>query len=280
YALFVENHITTVNDLYDDVWLEIFEFLYINDIFNSFWNINNNLNRIIVDRRLKLYANLIRDESLDYFNLTILPNIHSQQLISLKLTNCFEKQMNFNQYINLQSLTLNSINTMQLKLLLIAKHLTHLKYFQINAIGIFGQDNREIIEQILKIKTLKTCRFNFGLQKMGLRNETISAISSNIENFIIESEFVSNSLFKLIPHLPKPQYLNIYLREDYRYRSSITFNSLLNLKTLRLKISRLSFNHLKLLFDSVCSNLQILVLNGCIVNDLQYLLPQSWINIF
>ncbi|CAF1588231.1 unnamed protein product, partial [Didymodactylos carnosus] len=276
------SHMMTINDLYDDLWLEIFEFLYINEIFHSFWNINSNVNRLITDHRQKLHAFMISEESQDYFNLTILPNIHSDQLILLKLKYCYKNQINLYEFKNLQSLTLFNIDSTRLKSLFMQKQSIKLKYLCFNVLIVDNKDKSKILKSLLKMTTLKTCQFNFIAGKIGLTGKNIisSSILSNIENLITESDFVTTSLFKLIPHLPKLHYLNIHLQCDDRYKSDITLNSLLNLKILKLYLSHVSFNHLKLLFKSVCSNLQILMLNGWITNDLQYLSSENWINIF
>ncbi|CAF3849172.1 unnamed protein product [Adineta steineri] len=97
--------ITSLEDLSNEVFLEIFDYVKIHDLAYGFWNLNKRLNQLI--RSLKNLSLIIKKEN------TYESIVFSQQIIRIVIVTLANIELN--PFSNLRSLTLNMANENHLK---------------------------------------------------------------------------------------------------------------------------------------------------------------------
>lgn len=113
---------TSFNDLSNELFLEIFDYLDVFDLFRTFQNLNQRLNSLIIDRRIIFQANLLmgNDEQLSMYKNMILPKV-GQYLRHLTITDeygYFESLFNSMIFRDLLSVRLYQIKLHQLRSIL------------------------------------------------------------------------------------------------------------------------------------------------------------------
>ncbi|CAF1304528.1 unnamed protein product [Rotaria sordida] len=229
----------------NEIFIEIFEFLSIFDIFYSFNQLNNYFNQLI--RTIPLHVNFknIQKSIFDRFCKFLLSNSDvKNQIYSLVLSNkdtsdqikTFLSLFSLNEFLHLHSLTLIQVeeNILQ-KLKLIIPLIPQLHSFHLfDSNDIYLTDPLTSNLEILSIPTLSSIN-----KFSSITNLTISACS-------LDQLF--HYLFKYVPMLT---YLNIqYLSSYYSYTtnySNIDFMKAIHLKELIISNFEYKFEDFKLL---------------------------------
>ncbi|CAF1308816.1 unnamed protein product [Rotaria sordida] len=229
----------------NEIFIEIFEFLSIFDIFYSFNQLNNYFNQLI--RTIPLHVNFknIQKSIFDRFCKFLLSNSDvKNQIYTLVLSNkdtsdqikTFLSLFSLNEFLHLHSLTLIQVeeNILQ-KLKLIIPLIPQLHSFHLfDSNDIYLTDPLTSNLEILSIPTLSSIN-----KFSSITNLTISACS-------LDQLF--HYLFKYVPMLT---YLNIqYLSSYYSYTtnySNIDFMKAIHLKELIISNFEYKFEDFKLL---------------------------------
>ncbi|CAF3636761.1 unnamed protein product [Rotaria sordida] len=229
----------------NEIFIEIFEFLSIFDIFYSFNQLNNYFNQLI--RTIPLHVNFknIQKSIFDRFCQFLLSNSDvKNQIYTLVLSNkdtsdqikTFLSLFSLNEFLHLHSLTLIQVeeNILQ-KLKLIIPLIPQLHSFHLfDSNDIYLTDPLTSNLEILSIPTLSSIN-----KFSSITNLTISACSL---------DHLFHYLFKYVPMLT---YLNIqYLSSYYSYTtnySNIDFMKAIHLKELIISNFEYKFEDFKLL---------------------------------
>ncbi|CAF0909387.1 unnamed protein product [Didymodactylos carnosus] len=273
---------TKLEDLSDELYFELFEYLNVCDLHESLFNLNSRLNQIILDRRLCLHGCILTYEQLVYFSSKIQPYLENseQTIISLQISGYRYWQQLFSNhiYLSIRSLTVNGAEELSaLKSLLISKHLPFLKHLTITATRRFVYSETRVYDLIYTIisqnQTLTTCVFDFHFNIRSFRHRShetqFSHLSSIIERLNLRVNFNLKNFSRVIKQLPNLRFLEarIYGNDNL---DNFHLSLIQNLTYLILSISCVPFLKLERIL-SMMSNLKKLHIKGYINLDTNYL---------
>ncbi|CAF1557111.1 unnamed protein product, partial [Didymodactylos carnosus] len=267
---------TRLEALCDELFIELYDYFDIVDLYYSFSNLNYRLNSILQDRRylcLHSSLSLVPRQQFYYYFYFVLTQCYSslKQLTlaetddqgdSLRRCRVFLSVCNLEYFTQLRSLTLTRINLSELKLILTKlitlKQLTCL-HLQTGEIKLESNRNDVCRLILCDLTQLKLCTLNFhtfiGFSEL--------PTCSNIEKLTIERCFV-NDFYSLMMHTPKLQCLNITLFKDKLVPvndiSNLSFSS--NLVYLKLYLYYVPFDNIHQLRSESMPNLKTFILKG------------------
>ncbi|CAF1062371.1 unnamed protein product [Didymodactylos carnosus] len=266
---------TTFNDLCTDIVYELFEYVNVNELYQSFYTLTSQMKHTIDTYFQPLYVDLSESISFNYFFEFIEPTLfdYPKQFFSLKLSAPVDRRhLILTKLTHFRSLTVLTLVGMDSKdMIPILKVTPHLTYLNIDN---SRRRANVLIDTILKIQTLKTFIFRTltHITKLPLTTAT-----SNIER--LSTSLNIDSLRDLICHLPKIRYLQISLCYRYSTEGEL-FDVPLMPSLVKLKIIctwGFVTSFAKHLFKTA-SSLQYLHLVGAHFSA-QYLDPSYWTNL-
>ncbi|CAF1205497.1 unnamed protein product [Adineta ricciae] len=252
---------TAFEDLSSEIHISIFEYLNVNELLDSFYNLNVYFNRLLTDYHLLLHCSLINDlNNLDI----ILSAICLEQLRSLK---CYDydliRTVDPKQFVTLRSLT-------------VFKYATNVSI-------------TSIIDFIFRIPQLKYCQIKNSLQCSG--RVTVTPVNydnkndklvSTIEYFEMESKCCLSFAYlysNILRYIPSIRYFSGFVTSS-RAHSKIQHDPIANLNdlsTLILTINSIEFEQLYLLAQSTQNVEHVRLDCDTAVHDRSFLNNANWL---
>ena len=263
-----------ISDLSNEIFLEIFDYLDVWDLFRAFGNLNRRFNRLIDDRRISFQSNLLSmdfDEFFTYENV-ILPRIGSfiRYLTISDQWNYLQKILRLISLDNLISVKLYQVKLNELMILLDS---CKFKSMVIDTKEIRNEKHLNEIFRMLFCQQmdLRFLHVNFHTS-LFFRDQRYKP--SQLRRIIIESPCFSSDIIVLISQLPKLRYLNARINDFHREsmdKDIDHFSANQSIRSVTLQIENVKYDRLLVLLRFM-SDVQILELNGKIDFDLNSLL--------
>lgn len=266
--------LSILTDLSNDLLLEIFDYLDVFDIFQSFSNLNERFNLLIVDRRINFQSSIVSlsEDQWSIYKSLILPQVgcYFRYLSISDRFGSIETLFKYCQLNCLQSVRLYKVKLNQLKAILVWSQLISI-YVRTR----FIQNEKhldEIFHDILtkqaKLRSVE-CNFHRRVHFLNERNRF-----SRIRSFKIVYPCFSSDLIVLINQLPFlvdfSAMINDHRREEMdRDLNDSTENP--SVRSLDLHIKHLKWDRLKL-FLCLMTNLKTVRITGEIEFDLNWIL--------
>ncbi|UJR24578.1 hypothetical protein I4U23_005953 [Adineta vaga] len=207
-------------DLANEVFYEIFEYLEYYHIYQSFFNLNLRFHSLLIQSTvpIKIVIFHMSKSAFNRFNQDIIqPTTHRIQ--TLRIINCFmydECTLALSQKTSLQTLILENIEPKCLKNLLL--QLTSLPYLSSLSISTLGgvEEKTSVYRRIFRLSTLKYCKLSLGNE---LSSNILSLATnkySSIEHLIIENHINENELQAILSYVPQLRHLSLHSFELYK----------------------------------------------------------------
>ncbi|CAF0793270.1 unnamed protein product [Rotaria sordida] len=148
-----------------ELWILIFRYIEIHDLFRAFTNLNNYFNRILASNHLLFYIQLRKDD-IFYKEQTIFPSWSTtilNRIISLKLSTKKHRKYIF-QFLNLHGKELIRLKSLTIEIYereICPSCIDFLKYHSIEYLSLKCIPNQVLIEAILSSPKLCKCRLYF-----------------------------------------------------------------------------------------------------------------------
>jgi hypothetical protein len=251
------NSITCFEDLSNELLCEIFEYLNISEIDQTFSALNQRYANLIRHSNLPIklnFSSILKSTYEKYYNDTVLSYRH--RIHSIYLTNPFIfDRLSFSLFPRLQVLILENIS--EEKLQKIFHESPHLSILMIKLADVLRNANT-LYEQILRLPILQYCKISvekrFSISPFQIFNQQFSVI----KQLVINHQCHLNDLVILSSSLPELHRLSctnlIGLRSEYIDFQPMILN---NLTHLSFKVENLSFDHLELFFINLTHQIHI-----------------------
>lgn len=272
----MSKQITSLSDLHRDIWFEIFTYFYGDELFNTFLNVSNEINFILLnDFHFRFHIRIDYD-----LTTKILSQIQPSQITSLSIEEMENNDIDIKEMIYLRSILIKGTNTDRwmeylCQQMILLKHLTKV------SISLF-YDNRGsyLLDLLLRIPNLKQLRFD-DISNWEVINynqkENFYSIEKLYLNFYCYFEYIEKILFFLL----NLQILRLKLLRGNDYfnnnLSQIQFNSL---KKIHLTLCDTSFNII-ISFLQTMPNISTVIIDGYIwgTNVIDYFQIEKWLKI-
>ena len=210
------------NILCMDMLLELFQYFYVDELFNSFNNIIHLFPSILKNGKVQLHIRYIDT----HFRKHILPNIEINNVISIRIKNMYEMApVNLGQFNQVRSLTIGNVTARNWSCDL-SNTLTHLTIF------VRSKDRREVFKKALGLSNIDRLEFNSTFLHFNECHDILPKPSSikylifNSQCSVIDYEFLLNNM----PHLQSLKSINTY----YPHRNRINLGRFNYLHTIDL----------------------------------------------
>jgi hypothetical protein len=276
----MDRSVTCIEDLSNELFYDIFDYLDGCDILNAFSNLNIRFEEFIHHSSfpLKIYRFSTRERTFKrYCKQVIIPNKH--QIISLHLfdqvlINSFCTLCNIDLSFNhLKSLVLYGIQLNQLVTLLInARSLPQLFSLDIRLIGDY-ENLVQVYQLIFNLPTLKSLKFSMPIEKkINSLPIAIRGKISPIEYLNINHRCSLHQLNRLLSYTPYLRHLTC--RKLFNWITKFT-TRLLNLEYISINDCDFNFDQFEIFIKKICSKLKVLrIINRS--NDITYLDANRW----
>jgi len=259
--------ITHFEDLSNELIYEIFEFLDIYNVYQSFFNLNNRFQYFLINSTLPIKINistLSKSSFEHYYNDIILPNKHRINI--LRLSNPFTVDIVFSpprfilKFLQLEILILDNIKTKYLENIL--NHLISLpKLYSLIIHPIdYIRNPTFFYLQIFRLSKLKFCQITYETKddKQPLLI-FLPEISSPIEHLIINTQFSIDSFDYLLSYVPQLRRLSINsLVEPCYKKKGLSPITLKHFEYVSLIIDVTCFNQIEILIKYFFQHIQVL----------------------
>ncbi|CAF0957856.1 unnamed protein product [Didymodactylos carnosus] len=211
--------ISTINDLAGETYLDIFEYFYINELFDSFWDLNYRLNSLICENRIPLairFTDARENESAQFARKFYSVSMDRTCIRSYTLSSndLSQQQLLFiGSFSKLQSLIidpLRNVDSIELKRFLFDQpQQPSLKYVSIKFSTCFSpKEFDEILDCLYQIQSLTTLKVYGNRQmilQLSLPLHVLNIQRLTLVPFPIDCE---NLLLAFAKYLPNLCYLN------------------------------------------------------------------------
>jgi hypothetical protein len=282
HKILVNKFRSCLENFSNEILLEIFEYLDMNDIYHGFFNLNNRFENLLINFHIPFQIDLskISKCQFDLYNENIFQR-NKHRIKILRLSNPFTVDELFSpihlmcHLIQLEKLIFDHIHSKYLHNIL--KHLIHLpKLYSLIVSPIDYISNPNVLfMEIFRLKQLKSCQLTYRMKK----NENILPINfeqtepSPIEYLIINGPFRYESFQKLFIYLPKLRHLSL----NYLLGSNhINFSpiELKDLKYVSFDIHSIYFDQFKKLIENFFRH--IVVLHVSTFDEFSYAHAEQW----
>ncbi|CAF0998854.1 unnamed protein product [Rotaria sordida] len=271
-------------NLPNETFYEIFEYLEYNDIYHGFFYLNKRFQNLLINLNIPFQINLstISKLQFDLYNKNVFqPNKH--QIKILRLSNPFTIDMIFSSprlicnLIRIEKLIFDHINSKYFNnILKYLMHLPKLHSLILSPID-YIQNPTIIFNQIFRLKKLKYCKLTYKIKD----NENILPIDfdqyeqSSIEYLIINSPFRYESFQKLFIYLPKLRHLSInYLLGSNNSQINFYPIELKDLKYVSFDLHSINFRQFKKLIKNFFHHIEVLRIST--FDDFSYSHAEQW----
>lgn len=271
---------TRFEDLSNELFYEIFDFLDGGCIIEIFSNLNTRFNKLIVHSSLPLKLNfsLLSKTTFQYqCNSILIPNIH--RITSLRFSHhliidhFFTECRIDSSFIRLQTLALyNSKSDDLIPIINSLATLPRLCSLTITTIERVRSPN-DVYCSILRLPYLNYCKLSFGLLDPHYDFPLHSSECSPIENLIINEKCYLDRLNDFLLHMPNLKHLSCEISTLNTAQVHLSVISL-NLISICLKLENTSFDEFQWLISGFSHQLRVLRLST--EHDLEFLNADRW----
>jgi hypothetical protein len=266
-------------DLPNEVLYEMFDYLDICHLFESFFYLNNRFQCLLINSPLLFKIDLSclsKSTFQDCCTYVIQPNL--DRILSLRFSNplTIDLFISLNSsFLQLESIVFNQINFQKLEPILInLSSLPRLYSLTINN-NIEVCDSSKIYQLIFDLPVLKSCTISPKFYGGSLSLNMIKNVNSSIEYLSINRHCSLNQFLTLLSYTPKLRRLsNLSLSETTNINANHFSINSLKLSHISLKLWRMSFETFKDLSSKLFFHLE--VLNICTRADDYYLIAERW----
>ena len=229
------------DDLPIELWIHIFDYLSIHDIFQSFSNLNKYFNDLLVSAHFLFKLELKNDDNIEHLGSFYTSDTILNRIISLKSCSYdhFPEffQVHGGKLIRLRSLFIKA-NTREIPSIGLAlQQLNKLEYLSLSCIP-----NQNLLENILTSPSLRQCRLHFW-RVINPIHDYLNA-NSDIETLYIQlNDNANHSILNfLLSHMPKLKKLRVFEENLINDNSHPLFNQ--NLSSLEILNLRWGFQQI------------------------------------
>ncbi|CAF1399458.1 unnamed protein product [Rotaria magnacalcarata] len=266
--------ISSLIDLSNDLFFEIFDYLDVFDLFQAFFYLNQRLNSLVIDQHNCFQANMTSLKSYEFsiYRNVILPKIacHIRHLSISDELNYLKIILRTMSLTNLLAVRLYHVKLNELTLIL--KH-CQLKYIFIDTKYIQNEKHLNGIFNIVFNQQLQLCsmqcHFHTNLNFLQEKNKL-----SKLRRLIINCDCSSSDFIILIGQLQELRHISARINDrnrEYMDKDIDCQTQNESLRSLILYIENVELDRLLLIF-LLMINVHIVELNGTIDFDINYLL--------
>ncbi|CAF3471663.1 unnamed protein product [Rotaria socialis] len=277
--------ITTIENLSNELFYEIFDYLDGCNIYQAFLNLNYRFQQLLHASALHFKITIPSSDETDEEDYEQLLHINKQQILSLTVTLYSSEDNLFSLYpINLftclESLSLSSIQSeILISILTDLTYSTHLRSLTIDIDTQSPSSNlNEIYRLIFTLPQLKyvSCSSDSTIRSKLLSVATKKQLTT-IEHLVIDHNCTFSQLSIIISYTPKLRYLHISSLDENNYSSeTILPINLFNLTHLSIKSCEITFHDLKFFITETKCNLKVLHIDYIQFYDPHYVDDNRW----
>lgn len=225
-----------------DVLLELFQYFYIDELFNLFNDTIHQFPLLLKKENVQLHVRYVNS----YFRKHILPNIEINNVISIRIENVYHMApVNLAQFNQLRILILSNVTAHNWP----SYFPSNLKYL---IIYVRSKDREQVFKQALTLDNLERLEFNSSFLHFHDCNyvlpkpSTIKHLVFNSQRCFIDYQFLSNNM----PYLQTLKSINTY----YPHRSNINMGKFPCLHTIDLICKHLDIEQMIFLLTTIASS--------------------------
>ena len=276
----MNKQITGLSDLYKDIWLEIFTYFYVDELFHTFLHISNDVDSILLNNvHLRFHIRINYEISKSIFS-----KINPIQIVSFSIEEIEENNIDISKMICLRSISVKGTNSdrwmedilTQMKLLKQIEKLSILLFY--NDRGSY------LLDLALRISNLKQLNFydmsvwekNYHYKQTNNMNENLSIMKLNL-NFYCQFQYIQI----ILSYLKNIRSLRLKLLRGndsfYENVNKILFN---HMKKIHLTLCDVSFDRI-ISFLKKMPNISTIIIDGNIwgTNSIAYFKIDNWYQI-
>ncbi|CAF0980559.1 unnamed protein product [Rotaria sordida] len=276
-------------DLANEIFYEIFEYLDLYDIYKGFFNLNQRFQNLIINSNFLNQINIstMSKSKFEYYHKNILlPNKHRIRLI--RLSNPFMNELIFSsaytilRFIHLETLIFDHIEMKDFIKLI--NHLAHLHelYSLIISLADHIQSLSVLFSSIFQLKKLKYCKIEYTIKddqnQKSISFDLTRHVFSPIQYLIINGDFPFNSLNNLLSCLPELHHISIQSlvnsNDNIKTGDLSYYIHLRYLKYVSFKLNSIDFNKFENIIKQFFDYVEILHLT--MNSDEKYLNAKLW----
>ncbi|CAF1365215.1 unnamed protein product [Adineta steineri] len=274
---------THIEDLSNEIFYEIFEFIDYYDLYNAFSNLNNRFQNLFNYPYLSLSTNIEHTSASEvekYYTQFITPNKH--RIVSLYFNDRLYINNSQSSYIidssfnRLQSLNFNRVQHKQfLSLLPTLMSLPHLSsiivHFNDNIVNL--TEIYRLIFQLPFLNKLELLAKGYSLTMSLPLNELEQ--HSHIKHLIINHACSLTELINLLSYTPLLVHLTcMELCKQDQYIEKITSLKIFNLTSITFHMCNVEFSNLEIFIQNIGKQLRVLCINTS--QDIAYMNATRW----
>ncbi|CAF3610681.1 unnamed protein product [Rotaria sp. Silwood1] len=274
-------------DLANELFYEIFEYLDLYDIYRGFFNLNQRFQNLIINSNFPNQINIstMSKSKFEYYHKNILlPNKHRIYLIRLSIP--FMSELIFSsaytilRFIHLQTLIIDHIEMKDF--IKLSNHLAHLRELHSLIISLADhiQSLNVLFSSIFQLKKLKYCKIEYTIKdnQNSISFDLTRRVFSPIQYLIINGQFSFNSLNNLLSCLPELHHISIQSlmnsNDNIKIDDLSYYIQLRYLKYVSFKINSIDFNKFENIIKQFFDYVEILRLT--MNSDEEYLNAKRW----
>ena len=264
----IKENVTHFQDLSNDLFFEIFEYLDYFDIYQSFYDVNFNFRHLITNSNFPIKINISTRSKWSFhrfYNHIVKKNLHRVQTMAISnvclYDEVFSTVSNLSKITGLQTLVLEQIESkMLMNLLEQLRSSTSISSISISVIEPLAHKT-EIYLQLFRLSTLKFCKLSLGNyylnQNLSLPFATIHEQCS-IEHFILMDRIFTHEIDNLLSYLPQLSRLSLRPFQDSQTERKRSVHVLRHLTHLSIHDGNIEFDVFVQIMIDLFSNIQVL----------------------
>lgn len=256
-VILFDNSVTCFEDLSNEIVCEIFEYLNISEIQQSFVLLNERFSNLILYSNLPIklnFSSILQSTYEKYSNDIVFPYRHRIHSINLMNPFIFD-QLSFSLFPRLQILILENMSSEKVEK--IFDECPNLSLLLIQLMDVLKNANT-LYEKILRLPLLQYCKISREKQLFILPLQMFSPQLSALKQLVINHQYGMNDLVILLSYLPELHRLSctnlIGFNFEYINIQPIILN---NLRNLSFKVENLTFDKLELFFMNVTHQVEV-----------------------
>ena len=282
---FVKTFRISLENFPNEILIEIFEYLDLNDIYNGFFGLNDRFKSLLTYLNIPFQIDFFRisKSELDLYNGNVFQR-NKHQIKILHLSNPFTVDAILSpvhlicRLTQMEKLIFDGIHSKYLHNIL--KYLIDLPKFHsliLSPIDCISNPNVYFMK-IFRIKQLKSCQFTYRIR--GNENDILpidldQVESSSIEYLMINGPFQYQSLQKFLVYLPKLRHLSIdFLLGSTHSPMEFSPIELKDLKYVSFDLRSIGFDQFKKLIENFFGHIEVLRLSTS--RDFSYSHAKEW----
>jgi hypothetical protein len=272
----MDKQITKLSDLQRDIWFEIFEYFYADEIFHAFVHVLNEIDSILFnDIRLRLHVRI------DYeLSTKILSQVNPSQIISLSIEEMEDNIIDISKMIYLQSVLIKGSNVDRWMEHLLTQMILLNQVKRISISLFYNDRGPDLFNIALRIPQLKQLCFN-DMSNWEKDYHQQQIIQTNIEKLYLNYNCHFEYIQRMLPSLPNIRSLRLKILRGNENMYENIYEFLFNhLKKVHLTVCDVSFDVI-ISFLQTMPNIKIIRIDGNIwgTNTIEYFKSEKWFKI-